>query len=53
MATRSAPKEVENLLRWFVEFVDKRPEDMYDEEGFPTEELNELMHRAKRALEIT
>lgn len=47
MATKD---ECVDLLKWFIELVDKRPDDMYDEEGMSTEELDDLMQRAKLAV---
>jgi len=33
----------EELLNWVVDLLEKRPEDLHDEEGFPTEECERLI----------
>lgn len=45
-------RDLEVLLKWFVALVDKRPDDMYDEEGFATDELTRLMIQSKKMLGI-
>lgn len=32
-----------DCLKWTLDLFDNRAEDLYDEEGFPTEELNNLV----------
>lgn len=44
-------KKLEDLVAHFLDLVDNRPEDMWDEEGEPTEELNRVAHAARRILE--
>lgn len=46
-------RNVEEILGKFVDLVEKRPSDMYDERGLPTEELREVLAQAKKALGIT
>jgi hypothetical protein len=41
-------EEVKLVLKQMLELLNDRPDDMYDEEGFPTEELNVLVGRMKQ-----
>jgi hypothetical protein len=44
-------EEVRLVLKQMIELLNDRPDDMYDEEGFPTEELNVLVGRMKQIVE--
>ena len=42
--------DLRTLLEWVVGMVEHRAEDMWDEEGFATEELNQFIAQAKEAI---
>jgi len=47
---QAAYAEVKQVLKQMLELLNERQDDMYDEEGFPTEELNILVRRMERLL---
>ncbi len=44
-------EKTKSILKHLLEMLDDRPEDMYDEEGMPTQELNELVFRLRKLVE--